>query len=213
MTQASESLKGMITFRATSKTPCICVKNNDNTYGWVNLINLDGARFEMYRDQFHTTYKNLKKEATNAKMKYDKIMNKQTIYLPHPHERTLMQRMFERLPIDFRQRLIVEYRHTVIGTSWCHLCMKLTYSKQRCLHFECPGMCEECYLKLGETCPACHRNQEIDCPICREPKKQKDLHTLNTCHHSVCHKCFTLASLAKKPLLKCPVCRMDFAHQ
>ena len=213
MAQASEALEGAITFRRNSRNPCICIKNTDGTYSWINFRNLSGAHFEMHRSQFHAAYKDLQKEADDALIKYQALMNRQIIYLPHPHERQLMQRMFERLPMDFRRQLLIEYKHTVIGESWCHLCMKLTYQKDRCLHFDCPGMCEDCYMKLDETCPACHRKQEIDCPICREPKTKQDLHTLRACHHSVCHKCFTLASLAKKPLLKCPVCRLDFAHQ
>ena len=136
----------------------------------------------------------MKLEGDILEHKYTKLLNKQILYIPHPHERLLMERMFERLPIDFRQQLLIEFKHTIIGKSWCHLCMNLSYSKQKCLHFECPGMCDDCYMKLDETCPACHRNQEIDCPICREPKRQKDLHTLSMCHHSICLKCFTLAS-------------------
>lgn len=210
MAHPSEALEGTITYRRSSKNPCICIKNSEGTYSWVNFRNLDGTNFELYRDQFHDAYKIMKQAHDEAEIKHKNLLNKQILYIPHPHERLLMERMFERLPIDFRQQLLIEFKHTIIGKSWCHLCMKLAYTKQKCLHFECPGMCDDCYMKLDETCPACHRNQEIDCPICREPKKKEDLHTLAACHHSICHKCFTLASLARKPLLKCPVCRADF---
>ena len=210
MATASEALEGTVTFRRRSSRPCICVKTSDGEMQWVNVLNLDGDTFEKYKKEFNAALLELREDARRHRQIHTEAAKKNITFIPHPHERKFMIQMFSHLPDDLKRRYLIEYSHTIIGKSWCHICMNLSLNKKKCLHHECPGMCENCYLKLGDTCPACHRGQEIDCPICREPKTAKDLHTLEGCHHSVCYKCFTNASLAKKPLLKCPVCRAEF---
>lgn len=210
MAQASESLEGTISFRRNSNNPCICLKNEAGEFEWKNINHISGSDFIRHREQFNDTLKKWRRQISQAQHKYDTVLSRQLVYLPHPNERALMKEMFRHIPTDIKSRLIIEFKSTIIGTSWCHICMNATFNKQHCLHFECPGMCEGCYENLDHTCLACHRGQEIDCPICRESKTAKDLHTLENCHHSICLKCFTNASLAKKPLTRCPVCRADF---
>jgi len=212
MASASEVLEGSISFRRRSSRPCICVKTPEGEMKWVNIIDIDGKTFEQYRGNFNTTLLTLRKDSIYHQLYDDLLKQKRgfTTFIPHPHERELMKQMFSHLPDDLKRRLLIEYSHTVIGESWCHVCMNLSDDKKKCLHYACQGMCADCYLQLDDTCPACHRAQEIDCPICQESKTAEELHTLAGCHHSVCFKCFTNASLARKPLLKCPICRVEF---
>ena len=68
MAHPSEALEGTITYRRSSKNPCICIKNSEGTYSWVNFRNLDGANFELYRDQFHDAYKIMKQAHDEAEI-------------------------------------------------------------------------------------------------------------------------------------------------
>ena len=121
-----------------------------------------------------------------------------------------MRQMFNCLPINLKQRFIIEYQHTKLGKNWCMICMDMALTKKKCIHYECPGMCEKCFNAEDDCCPCCDKKQEIECPVCREVKGKDWVHILEKCHHPVCLQCFTKASLAGAPIKKCPTCRSNF---
>ena len=86
----------------------------------------------------------------------------------------------------------------------------------RCIHRDCPGMCDECYSakeesKRGDTCRVCARKDERDCPVCLETKPAEEFNPSETCSHHVCFKCCFRAERSGNPIRSCPLCRQDFA--
>ena len=64
----------------------------------------------------------------------------------------------------------------------------------RCIHEDCPGMCDECFgakaeSKCCDTCRVCARKSERDCPVCLETKPADEFNPSETCSHHVCFKC------------------------
>ena len=86
----------------------------------------------------------------------------------------------------------------------------------RCIHEDCPGMCDECFgakaeSKCCDTCRVCARKSERDCPVCLETKPADEFNPSETCSHHVCFKCCFRAERAGHPIRNCPLCRSSFA--
>ena len=88
------------------------------------------------------------------------------------------------------------------------------FKKHKCLHSDCPGMCEKCLDQFEEIdlekCPACDKEQTIECPICAVTKCSKDFMKSKHCSHGICHKCFADSFRAERPINKCPLCRATY---
>ena len=127
--------------------------------------------------------------------------------MPSPSEYQLMKRMFAHLTPELKQQYMMEFSHTILGSRICALCSNFDYNKKKCIHFNCPGMCEDCYNNMGDMCPLCKKEQKIECPICQETKTSEKICILKNCRHPICYKCFTESAMAKKLIKKCPICR------
>lgn len=100
----------------------------------------------------------------------------------------------------------------------CIHCFKQSKKeKKKCIHPNCLGICEECCetneSKCQDMCLACNKKREIQCPICLETCKEKDVfkNPSKKCEHAICHSCFTSSYFkANKPIDKCPLCRVGF---
>ena len=111
----------------------------------------------------------------------------------------------------------------------CFACYAYNENLHKCIHVDCTGCCKACQsiplLVPEETltdaggggdpdapttmhlvCRACHRKQEIQCPICLESKARKDLCIIG-CHHAFCWKCYGMGVMKGQQITKCPMCR------
>jgi len=81
----------------------------------------------------------------------------------------------------------------------------------KCIHQDCTRACAKCRGDNEDSdCCACGKKQVLECPICQiefAPSFMK----IFGCKHAVCWKCNSLAHEAKRPLKKCPLCRIPLA--
>lgn len=194
----SENNAGVITYLNNTFEPCICIKKNDR-WQWEKIKNLSSHNFKKYREFFNTNLRIiLDQNRTKINIKYE----------PHPDEYKFMLELFNDLDKNKRTALLQKYKNTKIGKSICITCLKYSNnSKKKCIHFDCPGQCESCFTQMRETCAACNKKQELECPICTETFHKKHLAQFETCKHVTCWKCYCRSYLVKKPLEKCPLCR------
>jgi len=97
----------------------------------------------------------------------------------------------------------------------CLNCNKIEKNRKKCIHIECPGLCQSCeltWLKGLNThlCPACDLVQKLQCPICREVKPSRELCKGKNCHHYICYKCYVDADRFNRKIYNCPSCRKPF---
>ena len=144
--------------------------------------------------------------AARAQQRADNI-----VHIPSPDESQFLLTLFNNHLEDHeKRRYIMEFSHTIIGESHCPGCLKLTLEdKQKCIHFDCPGMCKECAEQIGEECPICNQTQTITCPICKDDKKAHEIaFAPSGCGHAVCWVCMGKAyQVSAQGLRKCPQCR------
>lgn len=120
--------------------------------------------------------------------------------------------------IENKKEYIMKNPKSVISHKVCIHCLKVSNKeKKKCIHPNCVGVCEECCQsnesKCEDMCLACNKKKEIECPICLEICKEKDVfkNPSKKCEHAICYSCFTSSYFkAKKPINKCPLCRVDF---
>lgn len=86
----------------------------------------------------------------------------------------------------------------------CFSCKETT----PCVHFDCPGACEECRGTLDEDdkCCACGKSQKMQCPICFETFTPDQLEIFK-CRHCICLRCYLQSFKVKRHIKKCPTCR------
>lgn len=120
--------------------------------------------------------------------------------------------------IENKKEYILKNPKSVVSLNVCIHCLKVSKKdKNKCIHPNCVGVCEECCQanesKCEEMCLACNKKREIQCPICLETCKEKDVfkNPSKKCEHAICYSCFTSSYFdAKRPVNKCPLCRIDF---
>ena len=206
MARASTFLDGAIFHRRRSLTPCICIQqkneNGDDNWEWVNIHELTTEQFEKYKISISNEIARIQREVYKPEKKIIKW-----IYEPSPDEYQLMKQLFYNVPPKIQRRLMIEYSHTVLGKNVCPQCSTFEPQKKKCIHFACPGMCSDCFEKMGDMCPICEKEQKIECPICRETKERDRICILKHCRHPICNKCFTKSAQANKIIDRCPTCR------
>ncbi|MDC0231112.1 RING finger protein [Aureispira] len=198
---ANEQNKGRITYLNGTYEPCICIYKG-RRWKWEKMSDLSAANFRKYRSYFSAELKKiLDQNRTQVNIKYE----------PRPEEYKLMTELFNKLDKNKRIILLQKYKNTKIGNSICIYCLKYTNSeKKQCIHIGCPGLCNTCFGNGEfESCPACNKKQELECPICLDKFSKKDLAQFVDCRHAVCWKCFGKSHLTAKPIKKCPLCRKD----
>ena len=112
--------------------------------------------------------------------------------------------------MEDKKRYIIEFSHTTVGKKICIRCLHLTEKKKKCLHCDCPGMCDNCYDEIEKTCPVCLKEQKIKCPICLDMKEKADLAPGSSCGHYICWCCLGKSYQCRKQIKKCPLCRQDW---
>lgn len=103
----------------------------------------------------------------------------------------------------------VENLFNTINENFCKGCYKMCVKKFKCIHFDCPGMCQECIQQVTSTkqCPACKKPQILTCPICIEQWNVRSCKILN-CGHGICYKCCNRKwNEMGEGIIICPQCR------
>ena len=207
--RASSGREGNVSFLSRQNNiPVICI-NVENSWRWVPFHELPAPAFIKYRDQISAYMGRLQ---SRARSNYAAAgATRHTIHLPAPDERAFLKMLFNNHLEDHeRRRYIVEFSHTIIGESHCAGCLKLTLNdKVKCMHYDCPGMCEECATQIGDSCPICEKAQIVTCPICKDEKKKGEIgFAPSGCGHAVCWACMGKAyQVNAQGLRKCPQCR------
>lgn len=77
-----------------------------------------------------------------------------------------------------------------------------------CVHFDCPGACEECRKELDvvDKCCACGKSQKMQCPVCFDTFTTDHLEIFK-CRHCICLRCYLTSYKVNKNIKKCPTCR------
>ena len=99
----------------------------------------------------------------------------------------------------------------------CLECGCFNPMKKKCIHHDCPGMCETCFNKKNKTgfttCACCGQKQEMTCPCCQEDFKPDDMVKGENCDHRICWACFGRSVKTSRPLSHCPMCRCVFCEK
>lgn len=183
--------------------PRICIKQ-EGEWRWVPFKELDSDNFLLYKNTISDYIKSIQSQVRGQETRVDRIVINQ----PSDSELALMRQLFNNyLTRQEKRRFIMEYSHTILGKGTCYLCLNVAKTKSKCLHFDCPGMCEVCYEKIDDHCPTCNKKQTINCPICKDVMEKDNIGKGENCHHYVCWTCLGKAYQGGTPITKCPLCR------
>ncbi len=99
----------------------------------------------------------------------------------------------------------------------CIECGCFNPTKKKCIHHDCPGMCETCFNKKNKTgfttCTCCGQKQEMTCPCCQEDYTPENMIKGENCDHRICWACFGRSVKTSRPLSHCPMCRCVFCEK
>ena len=200
--------EGCISFlRIQQYKPVICIKKNSH-WLWVSLDDLSSETFIKYRGHIAQYIKKIQSDIRGLP---DTIVEERTKYVPHPHEEAFLRQIFNNhLTSEDKKRYLLEFSHTIISKKTCIRCLNWAKIKKKCLHCDCPGMCEKCYDEMDKTCLVCLKEQQIKCPICLNMKIEAELAPGASCGHYVCWSCLGKSYQCRKQIKKCPLCRTDW---
>ena len=184
------------------------------------LITNNGNIINIYKhdhDKTHIDGEKTKKEAEYAflKPRFNKLPDNIRLFITFISNQIIKSNKAE---MDIICRVLCAFCETpnstrnffeLITKNHCHGCHKIVNDKVKCIHFDCNGMCRDCFSKLfeSETCPACKKPQILNCPICLERWDVRSCRVLK-CGHGICYKCITRSLIEQKQdILKCPQCR------
>jgi hypothetical protein len=187
--------------------PCLNIEKR-GMYYWEPLTSLSSVNWKLYRGMINSS---LEKYVENANKKYKEIIIKERENLEQT--KTLFYKLYQNLSIPEKKTFLKENKNTWLAKETCPVCLKKSIKKNKCVHHDCCGMCDECFAdKLDEEhkCKACKKTQNIQCPICFDEKPLEEMCKSNKCVHYVCWSCFGKAFHSGNPLYKCPCCRDQF---
>ena len=99
----------------------------------------------------------------------------------------------------------------MIEQNHCSACHKFILNKYKCIHFDCTGLCVDCFKTIinSDSCPGCNKKQNLTCPICLERWSVRSCKILN-CGHGICYKCITRSwTEMNQDISQCPQCRRE----
>jgi hypothetical protein len=177
--------------------PAICIKRWQNLE-FMPLDELSAAHWMRHREAIANFYKppgesEEKEEANNS----------------------LVTSLLETLSAVQRKEWVTknpQYKEKI-----CLECGCFNPTKKKCIHHDCPGMCETCFNKKNKTgfttCACCGQKQEMTCPCCQEDFKPDDMVKGENCDHRICWACFGRSVKTSRPLSHCPMCRCVFCEK
>jgi len=103
-----------------------------------------------------------------------------------------------------------------LTSNLCVECGTFEGTIKKCIHHDCPGMCETCFDTKNtpgyDNCSCCNRAQLLMCPVCQEEHRPENMMESESCCHAVCWKCFGQSIQSSRPISACPLCRAVFCH-
>jgi len=116
--------------------------------------------------------------------------------------------------LDKKNKQIILDKYKINKNIICEKCLDICAERVSCIHTDCPGLCAACFeqhdWEINHECPACHKSQSINCPVCLLPNDTTNLCKSEHCNHYICWKCYGEAYRSKNPISKCPMCRVQF---
>ena len=204
-THAKESDLGNIRVSCNDQ-PVIALKK----YGyitWEPLNSLSGSLWRKYRNKSNDSIHEIFKDG-------NKIMESKAIETVKNEAVLMVHDLYNKLD-DVEKKIFLEkHKNTYLGQTTCSNCLEncLSETKQKCVNYECAGMCEKCHEQLGDKCSVCNADQVIECPICQETKEGSYFCNSAHCRHSVCFECCGRAFQSGHPIMNCPLCRGTFTE-
>ena len=200
------------------KEECALIKNeNGNIYiclkkrgllGWKPIDTISAANWRKHRELISKNMSNLLKQ--EEKTKEDIIKSTNSIVF---QTKDLFYKVFKNLSIDEKKIFLEENKTSWLTKESCSVCFNKAETRNKCIHNDCPGMCEDCaqdMLDSGGNCKSCLKSQLIECPICYDENPVDKMCKSKTCSHYVCWTCYGKAYHCGKPIESCPSCRADF---
>ena len=178
---------------------------SDNNGSWITSPELTFERLSSPKQDKITL---LQKRLDNQYLYYKKINDLKIKY------KKISSVLFNKLSRGDKQTLIQtnhDVKNVLKEDELCACC----FSKKPttpCLHFDCPGACEDCRNEDNvdnqprADCCACGKEQKLQCPICFDVFSQEHLEIFK-CRHCICIRCYLNSYLVKKHIKKCPSCR------
>jgi len=226
--------EGRIVYDPSTDDVKICVKRYTN-YQWAPIYNLSQAKFEEHRlkisevltslseswathngyDVIHSS--DSSRSSHRSKPKHSKHNGSPTHPRTIPHNEDdfkLLSEMYDGLSSEQKAHLKDKYKDATFMKNRCQCCDAYMSSQYKCIHSDCSGMCKTCHgnsIANGvESCPACKKEQKLECPICTETKAPNEMLMSKNCSHGICLACFADSYRCGKTISKCPMCRCKF---
>ena len=174
---------------------------------WQPLHSLSGSMWCKYRNKSNDSIHEIFKDG-------DKIIELKAIETVKNEAVLMVDDLYNKLD-DVEKKIFLEkHKNTYLGHTTCANCLEKCFSetKQKCVNYECAGMCGKCHEKLGDKCSVCNADQVIECPICQETKESSLFCHSTNCRHSVCFECCGRAFHSGHPIMNCPLCRGTFTE-
>jgi hypothetical protein len=210
----------------------ICIKKR-NTFYWSPLTELSGDFFLRYKEYIRNHINGNQLSALNTRIAEGES---RLAELHAFKNNTLMLiAMYQEMSIEKKKEIMNTqlFKQSILHGNICGGCYAYTEEIHKCIHVDCPGCCSACQqrdvrgasetptsaateLDNGENkvhlmckvCPACHKKQELQCPICFEVQSAANL-CLIGCRHAFCWKCYGLSCMKGSQITKCPMCREE----
>ena len=178
---------------------------SDNMGHWISCPELT---FERISSPTQDKITLLKKHLDNQSIYYNKVNDLKDKY------KKISSLFFNKLPKNTKRAFIdtvPELKDVLKEDGLCACCFS-DKPTTPCLHFDCPGACEDCRNEENggpeprADCCACGKEQKLQCPICFDIFSQEHLEIFK-CRHCICLRCYLNSYRVKKHIKKCPTCR------
>ena len=196
---------------ATSKDGLICMNvQKYGVYYWEPLSSLSGGIWKKYRTNVGSKIIEFK-NSDNAK--WTGIIKKMNAQIKECKETS--HALYEHLTPELKREFIKKNKNSWLAKETCSVCLEKTTNKNKnkCVHNDCCGMCDNCFKSHTDEegkCIACKKNQTIQCPICFDEFTKEKMCKSETCTHYVCWECYGRSFHHERPITNCPACRAQF---
>jgi hypothetical protein len=135
--------------------PVICIRKY-GSFEWERMVTLSGANWRQYRDAISSSTTKMFEELSRDALE--------------PQNNDMLTSLIKTLTPKQRDEWLRE--NPEYKKKFCTDCGEFDSDIKKCIHHDCPGMCEKCFDKKNkegfETCTCCNKKQELTCPICQE---------------------------------------------
>jgi hypothetical protein len=185
----------------------ICIRKR----GWLSWEPLDSLSAANWRDNRATITGNMEKMFKKEEKKQEDIIKSTNAIVSKTKD--LFYKIYKNLSKEDKKLFLKENNTSWLAKESCSVCFNKATKKHKCIHNDCPGMCENCskdMLDCDGKCKSCLKSQLIECPICYDENPVEKMCKSKTCNHYVCWSCYGKAYHCGRPIESCPSCRADF---